>query len=417
MTQTDDFPTLEMLPREQLLLLAHEYMLSGMMVTRGVMPMVVVRGGDLDLMNTVAIDEWMGASPVYTGRMRALMGIEGNDIAAIMKALQLDVGFVHQYMDVVYTITDSEHGEFYLAHCGALIDAEAHGEDRVFGMCHTIEDPTFDATALATNPRARIRPIHRPPRTPANRNPHCHWTIVIDETNVPVGPIALTSRVAELALASIPNAVETYDDGVAGRDDYRHEFASGLRLADFSTGAVAAVTREFQTQSHLLIASSDLALHQYFDAATASGIVVDAWLGSSWLAAERLARVFDLGTGARAVAKALALTPMIPSGLTRELAVVGDRVSLILRATTDGLLDPAHPGWLGLVAQGNPAGFEGVARALGCGFTDFESSLIDNVATIKFSAAPETAPSPEPDVVALGRIGRVANWMFQTAIA
>ena len=34
------------------------------------------------------------------------------------------------------------------------------------GMCHDIEDPTFDATAVATNRKAQIRPIHRPPRYP-----------------------------------------------------------------------------------------------------------------------------------------------------------------------------------------------------------------------------------------------------------
>ena len=49
-------------------------------------------------------------------------------------------------------------------HCGALMDVEPMGDDFVVAMCHHIEDPTFDATACATNPRARMRPIHRPPR-------------------------------------------------------------------------------------------------------------------------------------------------------------------------------------------------------------------------------------------------------------
>ena len=49
-------------------------------------------------------------------------------------------------------------------------------------MCHDIEDPTFDATAGATNPYAQVRPIHRPPRVPDDRAPHCHWRVVIDES-------------------------------------------------------------------------------------------------------------------------------------------------------------------------------------------------------------------------------------------
>ena len=66
-------------------------------------------------------------------------------------------------------------------------------------MCHTIEDPTFDATAVATNPRAQIRPIHRPPRVPADRHPHCHWTVTIDESNPPVDAHPNAALVAALA--------------------------------------------------------------------------------------------------------------------------------------------------------------------------------------------------------------------------
>ena len=38
-------------------------------------------------------------------------------------------------------------------------------------MCHDIEDPTFDATAVATNPKAQVRPVHRPPRMPGRPAP------------------------------------------------------------------------------------------------------------------------------------------------------------------------------------------------------------------------------------------------------
>ena len=85
-------------------------------------------------------------------------------------------------MDFRYTVHDRWHGEFHLDHCGALLDVEPMGPDYVRGMCHDIEDPTFDATALATNRRCQVRPIHRPPRLPAGRTPHCAWTVIIDES-------------------------------------------------------------------------------------------------------------------------------------------------------------------------------------------------------------------------------------------
>ena len=107
---------------------------------------------------------------------------EGDDVITIFKGLQLDIGAPPQFMDFRYTVHDRWHGEFHLDHCGALMDVEPMGEDYVRGMCHDIEDPTFDATAVATNRRAQIRPIHRPPRAPADRHPHCAWTVIIDES-------------------------------------------------------------------------------------------------------------------------------------------------------------------------------------------------------------------------------------------
>src|SRR5262245_32647732 len=137
------------------------------------------------------------------------------------------------------------------------MDVEPHGEKRVVGMCHTIEDPTFDATAYATNPRARIRPIHRPPRVPADRVPHCHWTIRIDPANEPVGPAANTRAVSELPLARLPNS-RAPEREPCGRSDYRGAFDPEFRLGDLSTATLAAVAREFQIQSHLLASSAEL---------------------------------------------------------------------------------------------------------------------------------------------------------------
>ena len=127
----------------------------------------------------------MGASPVYTRRMQRALGFEGDSVETIFKGMQLDVGAPPQFMDFRYRISDHDHGEFWLDHCGALMDVEPMGPDYVVAMCHDIEDPTFEATAIATNPRAQVRPIHRPPRVPADRTPHCHWTVTIADDHPP----------------------------------------------------------------------------------------------------------------------------------------------------------------------------------------------------------------------------------------
>ncbi|MDQ1374002.1 MAG: hypothetical protein QOJ09_1340, partial [Actinomycetota bacterium] len=155
--------------------LGREYLLAGHLIDRAGMPQVISRFGR-EAMTEVAIEEWMGASPVYTARTRRALGFSGDDVATIFKGMQLDIGAPHEFMDFRYSVTDANHGEFHLASCGALMDVEPLGDEFVVAMCHHIEDPTFDATAAATNPRARMRPVHRPPRTPVDRHPHCRWT-------------------------------------------------------------------------------------------------------------------------------------------------------------------------------------------------------------------------------------------------
>ena len=407
-------PVLDKLPRSTLLAVAFEHMRAGMIVTRAMLPQVILRGGDAALMNQVAIDEWMGASPVYTSRMRALMGIEGDDVGAIMKALQLDCGFVHQYMDVGYRLIDRDHAEFWLAHCGALLDTEPHGEEQVFGMCHTIEDPTFDATALATNPRARIRPIHRPPRTPADRHPHCHWTITIDDANDPVGSVPLTDRVAALPLATVPNRRPAGGEE-GGRPDYSGPFEPAFRLADLSSGALASVAREFQVQAHLLMCSSELALGERFDAEVARDVIGTAWAGAGWIASERMARALDTPESTEGLASVLAVHPMLPPGFRTRVETDGDRLRIELRPAADGLLDPDHPGWCGALARRDTQGLAAMIRGADRHAELAALTVTDNGVVVDVVRNPSAEPAPEPDIVALVRIGMVSTWSFDRA--
>src|SRR3984957_14911416 len=169
------------LTREQLATLVPELLLIGQLIDRSGMAWCIHEFGREEMLQ-IAIEEWAGCSPVYTRRMQKALRYEGVDVITIFKGLQLDIGAPPQFMDFRYTVHDRWHGEFQLDHCGALLDVEPMGEDYVRGMCHDIEDPTFDATAVATNRRAQIRPIHRPPRVPADRAPHCALTVIIDDS-------------------------------------------------------------------------------------------------------------------------------------------------------------------------------------------------------------------------------------------
>ena len=94
---------------------------------------------------------------------------------------------------------------FYLHFC-ALLDVEPWGERAITGMCHTIEDATFDPTAQVVNPKAHVRHVHRPPRMPADRVPHCRWEVTIDDANETLeeAPITTMTRGTTAATFQFP---------------------------------------------------------------------------------------------------------------------------------------------------------------------------------------------------------------------
>jgi hypothetical protein len=299
------------LSREQLAVIVPELLLIGQLIDRSGMAWCLAAFGR-ETMAEIAIEEWAAASPVYTRRMQRALGYAPSepgtgDVVTIFKGLQLDIGAPPQFMDFRYTVHDRWHGEFRLDHCGALMDVEPLGEEYVRTMCHDIEDGTFDATAIASHPKARIRPVHRPPRSledqvqPAQPGrpgrPHCAWTVIIDESHpaaAPVPALAVNerSRAANLELAPIDRA----DEGMA---DYSGPLVSDLDFAAFSRSALARIADEVCLQMHLLDRGFALALARRAGSeADLLRIRRKQLTGIAGLGAERLARALDLGPSA-----------------------------------------------------------------------------------------------------------------------
>src|SRR5262245_389975 len=241
------------LGRAELATLVPEMLLAGQLIDRSGMAWCIAAFGREE-MTRVAVEEWMAASPVYTRRMQRALRFEGTDVVTIFKGLQLDIGAPPQFMDFRFTVHDRWHGEFHLDHCGALMDVEPMGPDYVRSMCHDIEDPTFDATAVASNPRAQVRPIHRPPRSAgdlaADRRPHCAWRVTIDDAHPEVAPIPALAVVAASRAANLE--LDPVDPTGEGRSDYAGPLVSDLDFSAFSHSALVRIADEVCVQMHLL---------------------------------------------------------------------------------------------------------------------------------------------------------------------
>ncbi len=305
----------------------------------------------------IAIEEWAGASPIYTQRMQRALNYEGDDVPTIFKGLQLDIGAPPQFMDFRYTIHDRWHGEFHLDHCGALLDVEPMGDEYVFGMCHTIEDPTFDATAVATNPRAQMRPIHRPPRVPSDRHPHCAWTVVIDESypeaqSIPALDIVRQTRAATWELDPI-------DPSDEGRADYSGPLLSDLDFGAFSHSALVRMADEVCLQMHLLYLSFAIAVRaRAADDAEAVSVGTRGLIGLAGLAAERIYRALELPGGIEGTLRVLELHPLLnPAGY---VAAEIERNRLVVHRS------PAHDdgAWISLCSADSVQPLQAIATAV-----------------------------------------------------
>jgi hypothetical protein len=264
-------------------------------------------------MEQIAIEEWMAASPVYSLRTQRALHFGNGDVPTILKNIQIDIGAPPHFMDFRCRVEDANHGEFRLAHCGALLDVEPMGEDYVHGMCHAIEDPTFDATAGATNPRAQVRPVHRPPRVPAGREPHCHWTITIDPEFPPVDAHPYRAIVEQSKIASIateePKGGSEVEPG--GWDDYSGDFDPDFELEDLSHRALVTVLQEVAVQSHLLLRGFAVAVAERYGEQVALDLVPQIFTGLAGMTAQRLVPVLELeARDANDIARLLQLHPV-----------------------------------------------------------------------------------------------------------
>ena len=399
------------LTREELAEVVRELLLIGQLIDRSGMAWCISAFGREEMLR-IAIVEWAAASPIYTRRMQTALGyapaVAGQgDVPTIFKGLQLDIGAPPQFMDFRYTVHDARHGEFHLDHCGALMDVEPMGEEYVRGMCHDIEDPTFDATAIATHPRAQVRPVHRPPRTPAGRTPHCRWTVTIDDAHpeavaIPELAVNARSRAAGLELAPI----DPSDDGAA---DYAGPLVSDLDLADFSHSALVRIADEVCLQMALLDRGFTLALESRV---TSPEQLVDIrrkqLVGVAGIAGSRLARALSLPPDTKGALRLLALHPMLNPAAYVSVEVEADALTVRPSpADEDGA-------WVSLIGPEWFVPLRVAVQALDPHLDVEVGSVGDTVEDgWRVEVVRRTEPAPEANEVAVVRFSTGADFAFE----
>jgi hypothetical protein len=399
----------ESLDHDQLVTLVREALMAGHLIDRAGMPLVIEHGG-VEPMTDIAIEEWMGASPIYTRRTQELLGFAGGtDVATMFKGMQLDIGAPPQFMDFRYTVHDDRHGEFSLHHCGALMDVEPMGEEFVHAMCHAIEDPTFPATACATNPRAKVLPVHRPPRVPADRHPHCHWTVEIDDAHEAATEAAITARVAATEAARLPITPIVEGPDAPGRRDYIGPLVDEVPLGEFTDATLRAIVEEVALQGQLLAISFLFTVEARWGREVAASIARRGLMGVGSVTATRLRQAYDLGDDAASLATVLELHPLLRprAYVDASIEVVDDAIEVRL-GDCPAFAEREALCWPVLVDAEVLAGVAWGANP---------AVLVDTLPGVtperRFRLTIGPDARPEPDIVTLTRFSTGADFRFR----
>jgi len=165
-------------------------------------------------MTAVAIDEWMGASPIYTKRMQRCSGSRGHRRGG-SQGMQLDIGAPPSH-GLPHGGAGRPPWHVPPGHCGALMDVEPLGDDFVVAMCTTLR-PHLRCHRLGNEPQTADA-AGTPASPPTGRSDTAlrvdrHDRSEESDTPFPTRSLDIgRTKAAELPLAAIEG---TSDDGYA----------------------------------------------------------------------------------------------------------------------------------------------------------------------------------------------------------
>jgi len=129
-----------------------------------------------------------GFAPGLVARLRDALGIDGDDIEAVAKILQVDPVQVPDYCAWHVVVDDERRARVWVSDCAALADDP---RSPLGALMSTPETPGFEHMVHAVQPRARVRPIP----VDAIADAVLAWEIDIDPANDPVAPHPMADMV------------------------------------------------------------------------------------------------------------------------------------------------------------------------------------------------------------------------------
>ena len=105
---------------------------------------------------------WEKASKYELKHLTKLMKIRGNDVATVMKALQIGPWFWN--IEHKLEVRNKNHAVLTVTHCPTLTSLENEGKGREDSICNLFEPKFFKDYASFFNPDIKVKCLKSPPR-------------------------------------------------------------------------------------------------------------------------------------------------------------------------------------------------------------------------------------------------------------
>ena len=118
------------------------------------------------------IKVWEKMGKYELSKITKLLNIQGNDVAAFIKGMQISPWF--RVIESKFELTNHNSAILTITNCPTLNALEREGEGREHQICHIVEPKVFENYASFFNPAIEVKCLKSPPRT-SKDEVCCQW--------------------------------------------------------------------------------------------------------------------------------------------------------------------------------------------------------------------------------------------------
>ena len=159
-----------------------EFMLDVFLLNYACYNAIAERQGE-EHITPMAQEQYHHLAPVTVHRLRNAFDIRGDDLAAILKVLQLNPFTPHDYFDLGYALPSGERALVWLNDCAGYREPVKRGMAAL--MVAEPDAPGFHRLAQEVNPQAVIRPVDVSEVKDYATDAVQAWEIIIDADATP----------------------------------------------------------------------------------------------------------------------------------------------------------------------------------------------------------------------------------------